>query len=117
MALTITLTKVDGNPVERIGRFKVVHRKVDVEDTYADGGHALTPQMFGLNYITKVMFPSGPFCSSDGDGDSAIVPNWDRLNAKLRFFESTTGAPSKLLEVATATNLDGYNGEIEVWGR
>lgn len=82
--------------------------------SYATGGDPIAAADLGMSGIEGV---NGTIISN---GTQVRVIWWDKANGKLMLFKPTTGAlagdPS-LVEETAATNLSGYTGYLEVFGK
>ncbi len=79
---------------------------VTFDSSYPTGGESLTAANVDLKKVVAV-FGTGVATATVG-GTTGVVVAYDHTNSKLQAFESTTGAPSKLAEVASTTSLATY---------
>jgi len=83
--------------------------------SYYTSGYLITPANVGLSHIYFVIF--GTQVPVNGTPITTIVmPFWDATNTALQFFQSTTGAPEALVEVASATDLSGFVFQVTFVG-
>lgn len=80
------------------------------DTSYPAGGESLTATDLGLRVISHVQG------SLAVNSTNAVHLVYDHANFKLQAFQSTTGAPSKLVEVADTTSLASYVGRLTVHG-
>jgi hypothetical protein len=115
VAITITATTLgNGLPDAAMatGQEKTTIREVTLSGTYVTGGYAYSPGPdLGVTRVLLLQFPV-PF----RNGTNMITPVWDRASAKIMFFQSTTGAPNPLIEVANGTTLTSYVGIVQTLG-
>lgn len=110
--VALTLTKVTGGAYTS-GNHRVRSFTVTFDSSYTTGGLALTPANVGLKTITSAV-PEGAFVKTDrSDG---VEVHYSISQQKLLAYQSTTGAPSKLIEVAGLTDLSAYSGRIRFEG-
>ena len=117
MALTIASTALQGlEEPERLGRYLIRTRLWTLSSTYVTGGHAATAaDLFGignLGTLVGIEFPDNLFRNAT----NAVIPVWapaaGTARGTIMFFQTTTGAPIQLLEVANATSLASYAGRV-----
>lgn len=97
--MAVAITQVERKTV--FGDRRVVIADLAFSSTYATGGEALAASAFGLSRLDFLHVPA--ITAADG-GTSGWVPKYDYTNAKLQQFQSTTGAPAALVEVANSTS-------------
>lgn len=108
MALTITTNKVYS-----IGDRKEVIATITFDSSYPTGGESLTASDLGLALQVDYV-ESGAVARN---GTNAVVTVYDYTNSKLMAFQSTTGAPNKLIEVANTSDLSSYAVRLRVVGK
>lgn len=107
MALTVTLNKVYS-----IGDRKEVLATITFDSSYPTGGESLTASDLGL--ALELDYVSGGLARN---GTNAVSTVYDYTNSKLMAFQSTTGAPNKLIEVANTSDLSSYAVKVRVVGK
>ena len=112
MAITPTFA-ADANGRQRVGKQKVVTGRLTFggSDTYATGGFAYTPALFGLSTIESIELGSA------WTGTTAVNAVWDKTNTKIMLFETagTVDLPHK--EVSNTQAVNSYVLDITVKGR
>jgi hypothetical protein len=99
MALTVTeITRTT------FGKRRAVLATVTFDSSYATGGEDFTPAAVGL-----VSFDAVFATASVNSTPVAEVVRFDAANNKLLAFNSTTGAPSNLVQVASTTDLSAFS--------
>lgn len=75
--------------------------------TYFTTGYLITPANVGLKviYFAHIGSQNPP---SGTPITTLALPFWDVANTALQFFESTTGAPSLLAEVASGADVSAF---------
>ena len=113
MAFSLTIAPVQNRAqnVAGIRRRSLYRITFSGADTYVTGGVGLTPNQFSLGQIEAII----P-CGLARSGTAAVAATWDETNLKLMLFQSTTGAPAALLEVAAAQSIANYALVVEVLG-
>lgn len=91
MAIAATLS---GDWLESAGSRRAVNGQFVLSGNYATGGYAITAAMIGLGVID--------FLDVE-DSSLGFMALWDKTNSKILLYQSTTGAPLPLVEVANAT--------------
>lgn len=109
--MAITSAKIAGADYTS-GNKRVRFRTITI-GTYATGGVALVPSDAGLRKIISAI-PEGAFVKTDRtDG---VTVHYSVSQQKLLAYQSTTGAPHLLVEVADTTDLSAYTGRIRFEG-
>jgi hypothetical protein len=80
-----------------VEQLKIVVANSTLDSSYPTGGYAVVPSDFGLRGIFAVVAGSPPL--------GGFVATYDAVAGKVKLFQSTTGAPAALVEVANATNV------------
>ena len=101
---------------------KFVTADVTFDDSYAEGGEALTPGDFGLVRIDEVMATNA--CATDGSATVAVTPildsgTWKLVAGWTPALEIDDGqdiAAQALAEPADTTDLDAYTCKVWVVG-
>lgn len=83
--------------------------------SYFTTGYLITAANVGLRLIFGVTF-LGQSPPSGTPLTTIVLPVYDITNTALQFYQSTTGAPNKLVEVASATDLSGFIFRMQFWG-
>lgn len=95
------------------GNKRVKYRTITFDSSYPTGGESLTATDVGLRKIQSAI-PEGAFVKTDRtDG---VTVHYSISQAKLLAYQSTTGAPAKLVEVADTTDLSAYAGRVRFEG-
>jgi hypothetical protein len=108
MALTLSRVSRWAN-----GNHREVIFDVTFDSSYNTGGESLTASDLGLHKIQHIAAGTTP---AGAAGTTAVVAAFDYTNNKLQAFQSTTGAPSTLVEVAATTDLSTYVVRIRAVG-
>lgn len=94
MAITAVVT-LSGDWLENLGNRRATTGSLATGGgTYATGGFSITAAQVGLGVLEFLDVTSS---------DSGFLAIWDKTNSKIKLFQSTTGAPNALVEVAAAT--------------
>jgi hypothetical protein len=110
--MPVTLAKIADADYTNANK-RVRYRTVTLTSSYPTGGEALVASDVGLHKITSAL-PEGAFVKTDRtDG---VLVHYSIAAGKLTAYQSTTGAPVKLVEVANATDLSAYSGRIRFEG-
>ena len=120
MALTVAPTPLFGlQEPRRIGGLFIRDHLWTLSSTYVTGGHPSTAAdlfLTALDQLVGIEFPAGPFAPTAGT--TAVTPKWSPAAGSnrglIQFFQSTTGAPSALVEVANGTSLATFAGIVRV---
>lgn len=111
MAITPTFT-ADANGVQRVGRQKVVSGRLTfgASDTYATGGFAYTPALFGLSRIDSITLGAAWATTT------AVNATWDKTNTLIKLYETagTVDLPHK--EVSNTQAVNSYVLDVTVRG-
>jgi hypothetical protein len=103
----ITYSELDDRPTGGVQR--EITAEAQFDNSYNNGGEALTASDVGLGKINNVTIESVVT-------DSGYVVRWDYANDALVVYEET-GSAGALSEVADATDLSGEAVRIAVRGR
>lgn len=80
---------------------------------YATGGDPVTPQQFKLGVIEFIDIGLGV----SADTLTAVLFTYNFTTAKMQAYQSTTGAPNALVEVANGTDLSGFTARGYAFGK
>ena len=103
----------DPRGMDAWGHYAVCPFKYIGPTVYAAGGDAQAAQVFKLGVVEYVE----DFLGIPAAGTTAVIYHYDVTNAKMQAFQSTTGAPSALVEVADATDLSTFVGHSRAYGK
>lgn len=91
MAIAVVVKKTNN-----VQNSKIVLADVTLDSSYPSGGESLVPSDFGLLGINHVIVGSPPL--------GGFLAAYDPIALKLKLFQSTTGTPALLVEVANTTS-------------
>lgn len=111
--MALTIAKLDPNPDHVAGNKKVRYRTVTFDSSYPTDGEAIAASDFGLKKI-EVLEVCG--LAMKTDESDAVAVSHDPTAGTLVAFQSTTGAPAKLVEVANTTDLSAYSVIVKAIG-
>jgi hypothetical protein len=104
--MALTVTKVKGYSEQQLGKVAGAIADVQFDNSYATGGEAVTPAMFGFKQLIAIQ-----------DLDTAITAGaagkqteWDKTNGKLKLL---TGA---LVEAANLSDQSGVTRRVLALG-
>lgn len=109
MALSVSLVEVFV-----IGDRKEVIADVTFDSSYPTDGEALVGSQVSLG--TELSYVSSGVAMKSDESDAVVVA-YDAAAGKLVAFQSTTGAPNKLVEVANTTDLSAYTARLRFVGK
>lgn len=87
---------------------KIVLADVTLDNSYPTGGEAVVASDFGLAGINHVICGSPPL--------GGFVATYDPIAGKIKLWQSTTGAPALLVEVADTTSAATAVVPMTVYG-
>lgn len=91
--MTIAVSIIKSSAVENS---KFVSANVTLDSSYPTGGEVVAASDFGLTGIHQIICGNPPL--------GGFAASYDPINRKIKLFQSTTGAPALLVEVADTTS-------------
>ena len=113
MAAVVTTTTINRKSVMGNRRAVFATLAFDTGD-YAAGGVAITPAQFGLRHIDFVTFAGQAYEVSATP--TANLPQWDRTNSKIVFYQDGGTAGTPLAEKGAEAFGSGASVEVFVIG-
>lgn len=95
------------------GHFAVCPFQYYGPTSYLAGGEAQGAQAFKLGVVEVVH----DFLGVPAAGTTAVIYRYNITTGKMQAFQSTTGAPNALVEVADATDLSSFIGNSVAMGK
>lgn len=91
MAISVAIKRTS-----HIENNKVVTASITLDSSYPTGGEVVVPSDFGLQGIDHMIVGSPPL--------GGFLATYDPIAGKIKLWQSTTGAPALLVEVADTTS-------------
>lgn len=110
MAVTVTFA-ADANGRQRVGKQTVVSGTITPTGTYATGGFAVTPGLFGLSSIDSVT------CSTARNGTEFMVADYIPASKLIMLGWNGGAISSELDEITNGDTVTGFLLDVTVKGR